>query len=73
MGHLSAVKLDLAKLVFQVHGINAQGEAILRRRLARGQLLKLTPAQNRIPLANEEPPALGERLCRSPLTSLQLH
>jgi transposase len=26
---------------FQVHGVNAQGEAVLRRRLTRGQLLKL--------------------------------
>lgn len=41
MEQVSVVGLDLAKSVFQVHGVNAQGEAILRRRLTRGQLLKL--------------------------------
>ncbi len=41
MEQVSVVGLDLAKSVFQVHGVNAQGEAIVRRRLTRGQLLKL--------------------------------
>jgi len=41
MEQVSVVGLDLAKSVFQVHGVNAQGEAVLRRRLTRGQLLKL--------------------------------
>jgi transposase len=41
MEQVSVVGLDLAKSVFQVHGANAQGEAVLRRRLTRGQLLKL--------------------------------
>ena len=41
MEQVSVVGLDLAKSVLQVHGVNAQGEAVLRRRLTRGQLLKL--------------------------------
>jgi transposase len=41
MDQVSVVGLDLAKSVFQVHGVNAQGEVVLRRRLTRGQLLKL--------------------------------
>ncbi|GGB58417.1 IS110 family RNA-guided transposase [Blastomonas aquatica] len=41
MEQVSVVGLDLAKSVFQVHGVNAQGEAVLRRKLSRGQLLKL--------------------------------
>jgi transposase len=41
MHQVSVVGLDLAKSVFQVHGVNAQGEVVLRRRLTRGQLLKL--------------------------------
>jgi transposase len=41
MEQVSVVGLDLAKSVFQVHGVNAQGEAVLRRRLTRSQLLKL--------------------------------
>ena len=41
MEQISVVWLDLAKSVFQVHGVNAQGEAVLRRRVTRSQLLKL--------------------------------
>jgi len=41
MEQVSVVGLDLAKSVFQFHGVNAQGEAVLRRKLSRGQLLKL--------------------------------
>ena len=41
MEQVSVVGLDLAKSVFQVHGVNTQGEAVLRRKLSRGQLLKL--------------------------------
>jgi transposase len=41
MEQVSVVGLDLAKSVFQVHGVNAQGEAVLRRRLTRSQLVKL--------------------------------
>jgi transposase len=31
--------LDLAKSVFQVHGVDASGQAILRRKLARADLI----------------------------------
>jgi transposase len=41
MEQVSVVGLALAKSVFQVHGVNAQGEAVLRRRLTRSQLLQL--------------------------------
>jgi transposase len=33
------VGLDLAKSVFQVHGVDVAGQAVVRRRLARSQLL----------------------------------
>jgi transposase len=33
------IGLDLAKSVFQVHGVDAGGHAVLRRRLARGDLV----------------------------------
>lgn len=44
MEQVSVVGLNLAKSVFQGHGVNAQGEAVLRRRLTRGKLLKLMAA-----------------------------
>lgn len=36
--HITMIGLDLAKNVFQVHGMNAAGDVVLRRRLKRGQL-----------------------------------
>jgi transposase len=47
MGHITTVGLDIAKSVFQVHGIDVRGEAVLRRRVTRARLLaffaKLAP------------------------------
>jgi len=39
MSEIRAIGLDLAKHVFQVHGIDAQGTTVLRKRLRRGQVL----------------------------------
>jgi transposase len=36
---LTTIGLDLAKHVFQVHGVDAAGNVILRRRLRRGQMI----------------------------------
>ena len=40
MGTVTIIGLDIAKSVFQVHSVDAQGEAVVRRRLTRGRLLK---------------------------------
>ena len=40
MGNVTTVGLDLAKSVFQVHGVDASGVAVLRQRLTRARLLK---------------------------------
>jgi transposase len=39
MSEITTIGLDLAKHVFQVHGINAQGTTVLRKGLRRGQVL----------------------------------
>src|SRR5262249_10366991 len=39
MSEITTIGLDLAKHVFQVHGIDAQGTTVVRRRLRRGQVL----------------------------------
>ena len=45
--NITTVGLDLAKLVFQVHGIDARGKVALRKRLKRSQVVvffaRLTP------------------------------
>ena len=39
MSQLSIIGIDLAKSVFQVHGVDENGQVIVRRQLRRGQLL----------------------------------
>ena len=48
MGQITTIGLDIAKSVFQVHGVDAEGVTVLRRRLTRSRLLgffgRLVPA-----------------------------
>ena len=37
---LTTIGLDLAKIVFQVHGIDGDGKVLVRRQLRRGEVLK---------------------------------
>ena len=39
MEQIGTIGLDIAKSVFQVHGINGAGEVIIRRQLKRRQVL----------------------------------
>ena len=39
MEQITTIGLDLAKAVFQVHGIDAAGKVVVRRRLRRGEVL----------------------------------
>jgi transposase len=39
MGEITTIGLDLAKHVFQVHGVDAEGATVLRKQLRRGQLV----------------------------------
>ena len=41
MSEVAVMGMDLAKSVFQVHGVDEQGQTVLQRRLSRGQVLKL--------------------------------
>lgn len=40
MGQITTIGLDIAKSVFQVHGVDAEGMTVLRRRLTRARLLE---------------------------------
>ncbi len=44
MGQVSTVGLDLAKNVFQVHGVDDAGSAVLRRKVRRCELEALFAA-----------------------------
>src|SRR3954467_7944883 len=39
MGEITTVGLDLAKQVFQVHGVDAEGATVVRKQLRRAQVL----------------------------------
>ena len=39
--NITTVGIDLAKSVFQIHGVDERGKAQLRKRVNRGQLAKL--------------------------------
>ena len=41
MEQITVIGLDIAKSVFQVHGVDADGEVVVRRRLRRSQVLVL--------------------------------
>jgi transposase len=45
MGHVVTIGLDLAKSVFQVHGVDAAGEVVVRRQIRRSQLLQFFAKQ----------------------------
>ena len=38
--HITTLGIDLAKHVFQLHGVDARGRAVLSRRVTRSQLLQ---------------------------------
>jgi transposase len=40
MEQTTTIGLDIAKHVFQVHGIDAAGEVLIRRKLRRGEVLE---------------------------------
>jgi hypothetical protein len=46
MSEITTIGLDLAKHVFQVHGIDAKGTTVLRKRLRRGQVLAFFSRSN---------------------------
>ena len=40
MGQVATIGLDIAKSVFQVHGVDAEGGVVIRQKLTRARLLK---------------------------------
>ena len=45
MGQVVTIGLDLAKSVFQVHGVDAAGEVVVRRQVRPSQLLQFFARQ----------------------------
>jgi hypothetical protein len=54
---LNPIGIDLAKNLFQVHGVDQRGKVVLRRQLRRGQVMDV--------FAQREPCPIGMEACRS--------
>jgi transposase len=55
--NITTIGLDLAKNVFQLHGVDARGKTVLRKKLKRGQLMSF--------FANRPPCLIGMEACCS--------
>jgi hypothetical protein len=44
MGEVSTIGLDIAKWVFQVHGVDADGAVVIRKRISRAKVLEFFAA-----------------------------
>ena len=64
---VTTIGLDLAKQVFQVHGIDAEGVVVLRRRLRRSEVVKFFDTLPGCLIGIEAcaPPITGHASCRS--------
>ena len=47
--NITQVRIDLAKLVFQVHGVDARGKVVLREQLKRQQIAAFFCSANALP------------------------
>ena len=54
---ITTIGVDLAKDVFQIHGVDAHGKAVLRKQLRRNEMAKF--------FANQEPCLIGMEACGS--------
>ena len=64
MGEVSTIGLDIAKSVFQVHGVDGSGAVVIRKRVSRLKLLEFFAALPAVPCRDRSlsvSPSLGPR------------
>jgi transposase len=49
---VTAIGIDLAKNVFQVHGVDEHGKVVLRKQLRRSQVMEFFRSANSMPAGN---------------------
>ena len=59
MGEVSTIGIDIAKSVFQVHGVDTDGAVVIRKRIGRTKILKFF---------TDLPPCLVGRAATRPMT-----
>ena len=65
MGQVVVVGLDIAKSVFQVHGVDRDGEVVVRRRLRRSRVLPYFATVEPCRIGIEACALLGTRAARA--------
>ena len=61
MGEVSTIGLDIAKSVFQVHGIDGAGAVVIRKRISRAKVLEFFAQLPAIPGRERGGDAVGDR------------
>ena len=49
MGEVSTIGLDIAKSVFQVHGVDVDGAVVIRKRVSRAKVLEFFASSAAVP------------------------
>ena len=57
MGEVSTIGLDIAKSVFQVHGVDVAGSVVIRKRVSRAKVLEYFGGLARCVIGIEAPSA----------------
>jgi hypothetical protein len=70
MGAVTVIGLDIAKSVFQAHGIDAAGTIVIQRQIRRGQVLTFFASLPPCLIGIEAcaPPIIGRASCSSWVT-----
>lgn len=70
MGEISTIGLDVAKSVFQVHGVDAAGAVVIRRRVTRAKVLEFFEALSPCLVGSRpvQPRITGAANCRRSVT-----
>ena len=66
MGEVSTIGLDIAKSVFQVHGVDGGGAVVLRKRINRSKVLQFLATYHRAWSVSKpaHQPIIGVARCR---------
>ena len=71
MGEVSTIGLDIAKSVFQVHGVDGAGAVVIRKRISRSKMLEFFADSASVPGWDRSlsvSASLGPRDCRRSAT-----
>jgi len=72
MGEVSTIGLDIAKSVFQVHGVDSEGAMVIRKRISRAKVLEFFAALPSCLVGIEACPSARSQVARSQVARSQV-